>query len=315
MTEEELAKINQYTRRPMKAEDVYTFSLVLCDNEVDRDFECFTAEALQKLAPMFLGKTGIFDHSAKAEHQAARIFETFLEEEPGRLTEDGEVYTKLIAKAYLPKSEKTSQLILEIDSGIKKEVSVGCAMAKRVCSVCGADKRKEGCPHEKGKPYSVYGTEKVAHDILSEPTDAYEWSFVAVPAQRRAGVIKRFETLGDHALDLQKLFSMEDREELILTKEAATQLRRHMETLEEAAKAGRRYREQVKEDVLKWSRFVQPDVSAAVFDRMLAAATLDDLESLRKSYRKQAERKLPIKPQLWRDPRERETRENREFKI
>ena len=28
--------------------------------------------------------------------------------------------------------------------------------------------------------------------MLSDVTDAYEWSFVAVPAQRNAGVVKRF---------------------------------------------------------------------------------------------------------------------------
>ena len=42
----EMEKINRYTRRPYSPEEVYTFSLVLCDNEVDRDFERFSREAL-----------------------------------------------------------------------------------------------------------------------------------------------------------------------------------------------------------------------------------------------------------------------------
>ncbi len=47
----------------------------------------------------------------------------------------------------------------------------------------------------------LYG-EKLCFMELQEPTDAYEWSFVAVPAQRRAGVVKRFGpegTRGRHA--------------------------------------------------------------------------------------------------------------------
>ena len=48
--EDSLLKINRYTRREFKADEVYTFSVVLCDNEIDRDFERFTADALQKLA-------------------------------------------------------------------------------------------------------------------------------------------------------------------------------------------------------------------------------------------------------------------------
>ena len=61
--EDALLKINRYTRREFKADEVYTFSVVLCDNEIDRDNERFTTDALQKLATLFLGKTGIFNHS------------------------------------------------------------------------------------------------------------------------------------------------------------------------------------------------------------------------------------------------------------
>ena len=42
-----MEKINLYTRRAYKPEEVYTFSVVLCDNEVDRDGECFTKETLE----------------------------------------------------------------------------------------------------------------------------------------------------------------------------------------------------------------------------------------------------------------------------
>ena len=38
---DDLALINRYTRRPFSEEEIYTFSVVLCDNEVDRDFERF----------------------------------------------------------------------------------------------------------------------------------------------------------------------------------------------------------------------------------------------------------------------------------
>ena len=79
VTEEELSRIHQYTRRPMATEELYTFTVVLCDNEVDRDYERFSVEALQELAQLFLGKTGIFDHSPKAEYQSARIYDTYLE--------------------------------------------------------------------------------------------------------------------------------------------------------------------------------------------------------------------------------------------
>lgn len=46
LTAEELEKINRYTRRAFQEEELYTFSVVLCDNEVDRDMERFTIPAL-----------------------------------------------------------------------------------------------------------------------------------------------------------------------------------------------------------------------------------------------------------------------------
>ena len=51
----DLEKINAYTRRELRAEEVYVFNVLLCDNDVDRDGESFTVPALQKLAELFLG--------------------------------------------------------------------------------------------------------------------------------------------------------------------------------------------------------------------------------------------------------------------
>lgn len=83
---QELEKINQYTRREFQAQELYTFSVVLCDNQVDRDFECFTKAALEKLKELFLGKTGIFDHSMRSGGQTARIYDCRVETLPERKT-------------------------------------------------------------------------------------------------------------------------------------------------------------------------------------------------------------------------------------
>ena len=46
VTDEELALINKYTRRQLSKDEVYVFSVVLCDNDIDRDGERFTVESL-----------------------------------------------------------------------------------------------------------------------------------------------------------------------------------------------------------------------------------------------------------------------------
>ena len=183
----ELEKINAYTLSPLKEDEVYTFGLVLCDNETDRDFERFTAESLKALAPMFEGKTGISDHSGSAKDQSARIFETEYCEDAEKRTSAGEIYACIKARAYMPKTEKNRTLIEEIESGIRKETSVSCSVLGKICSVCGEDIR--ACGHIKGRFYSG----KLCTALLTSPADAYEWSFVAVPAQKASGVTKGFE--------------------------------------------------------------------------------------------------------------------------
>lgn len=185
ITDADLEKINKFTRRELTADEVYTFSVVLCDNDVDRDYEKFTVDALKALQPMFVGKTGIIDHSPSANNQNSRIFETWIETHDEKKTVDGEALTQLKAKAYVLKNEKSQTLIDEIEAGIKKEVSVSLSTEKSVCSICG----EAICKHQRGKTYDG----KLCYFTLENPTDAYEFSFVAVPAQRGAGVTKCFD--------------------------------------------------------------------------------------------------------------------------
>ena len=49
-----------------------------------------------------------------------------------------------------------------------------------------------------------YG-DKLCHVVLGDVTDAYEWSFVAVPAQREAGVTKQFRSETDGAQRCKQL--------------------------------------------------------------------------------------------------------------
>ena len=88
--EEDLEEINRWSRRTLKAEEVYVFSLRLCDNEVDREEERFEAETLEELAPLFLGKSGIFDHQWSAQGQTARIYRTEVVRQPEELTRAGD---------------------------------------------------------------------------------------------------------------------------------------------------------------------------------------------------------------------------------
>ena len=197
-TQELLEQLNRFTRRSLTADEVYLFDIVLCDNEIDRDGDCFSEEALAQLQKLFVGVTGIFDHDTRAGNQAARIFAAEVCTDPNRKTKNGHDYCWLRANAYMVRTESNADLIREIDAGIKKEVSISCAVSEQKCSVCGANKLKKACPHIKGREYAG----QTCHTVLAGITDVYEWSFVAVPAQRGAGVVK---TCGGLHCDAEKL--------------------------------------------------------------------------------------------------------------
>lgn len=190
-TDEDLKKINQFSSKELTAKDIYTFKVNLCNNDIDRDNEKFSINALHKLADLFVGKTGIFDHSFKASDQKSRIYDTEIIKVDNKFTADGEPFYNLQAKAYMLNNDENKALIEEIDSGIKKEVSISCSVSKRICSICGNDSRKNHCEHRAGEIYDNQN----CYYVLDDVSDAYEFSFVAVPAQREAGVTKSFKSL------------------------------------------------------------------------------------------------------------------------
>lgn len=205
--ENEIDLINRYTLKELKADEVYTFTCVLCNTDTDRDFEYFTEKALGALSGLFLGKTGIFDHARTANNQIARIYDTFIED-TGKKTADGRRLLNLCAKVYIPKTEDTEGIIAKIDSGILKEISIS-AKSRINCSICGERIGPWGeyrNMHREGEKYDG----RTCFGIIDEPVDAYEFSFVAVPSQKDAGVRKsRAETTLASALKIMKKSSYE----------------------------------------------------------------------------------------------------------
>lgn len=180
LSDEELTAINAHAMRELSADEVFTFKLAACNNQVDRDIERFTDKCLDQLAKLFVGKPVLMDHLWSAEKQTARIYAASVESMPG--VDEGR---QLILRCYMLRSEGAQSVIDALEAGILKECSVGCAVAKATCSICGSD-YQTGCDHRRGYTYDG----KTCHVMLSEAVDAYEVSLVAVPAQPAAGVVK-----------------------------------------------------------------------------------------------------------------------------
>ena len=259
---EELKAINAMSKKKLRPEEVYAFAVRLCDNEIDRDNERFPAATLEELAPLFVGRSGLFDHQWSTRNQAARIYRTEVVRESW-MTEAGEPYCYLKGCAYLLRTEGNRELIAAIEGGIKKEVSVGCAVERAVCSICGEDHNdRTKCRHVKGRTYNG----KLCWADLREATDAYEWSFVAVPAQKKAGVVKR------------------------------AKLR---EKLEREAEIGRTYLERLRGEVVRLACLVQPEADRDLMERVARRLDWEELDGLKKLYQAQADRRFIPQSQLW----------------
>ena len=263
----QLEAINAQAKGKLTAEQVYVFSLRLCDDQVDRDFEKFDTAALPGLAKLFIGKTGIVDHKWSADSQIARIFGAEV------VKEEGISYIK--AWAYIRRGGHGDEVIADIEAGIKKEVSVGCAMGRSVCSVCGSDYGT--CGHQKGEHYDG----ALCCAILKEPMDAYEFSFVAVPAQKHAGVMKALR--GGRCLkELAEEFGAQN----------------EYRALYKEAQLGRQYRKELEDDVVRLSLSLELGAEEPVLRGIVKTAAAEDLMGLRAALKKRFDESMPVTTQL-----------------
>ena len=263
----QLAAINGQAKASMTAEQVYVFSLRLCDDQVDRDMERFDTEALGELAKLFIGKTGIIDHQWSAGNQVARIFQTEV------VREDRVSYIK--AWAYIRRGGRMDEMIADLEAGILKEVSVGCAMGMAVCSVCGAE--YGSCGHHKGEHYDG----QLCCTILREPMDAYEFSFVAVPAQREAGVLKGLGR-GKSLKELAEEFGAQGEYRAMFRE----------------AELGRQYAKQLQDDVVRLCLSLELGVAEPVLRSVFGAVTGENLLAVKTALEERLAESMPMVSQL-----------------
>lgn len=304
---DDLKLINRYTRRELSLDEVYIFNVILCDNEVDRDYEAFSLNSLNKLAELFLGKTGIFDHNPKGSNQTARIFDTQVITDNSKFTKYGQAYSYIKAKAYMIKSDKNKDLILDIDAGIKKEVSVGCSVKDKICSICGTNLKNDFCDHNLGEYYN----NKLCFAILDNPTDAYEWSFVAVPAQINAGVTKSFN---NDFYDLDNILKT-SKKSITLSRKEIDLVVNKLNEYKKLALNGEIYKNEIKKDIISSLYLSDINFDSKIFSDICDKLSVDELKELKKFFEKQVVEKNLINNSQLVEKKENNNNKNFDFKI
>lgn len=132
---EMLAKINNYTLKPLTADDVYVRKYLLAHNGIDRDNERFPEDLLNDFMTTLPGKSFLKNHD-KNSLPIGRFFnaatETFAPDFFKELTGEEISLPDTVTAAkvlwgwvYMLKSDFNNELITNIDGGIYRHASIG----------------------------------------------------------------------------------------------------------------------------------------------------------------------------------------------
>ena len=153
----------------------------------------------------------------------------------------------------------------------------------------------------------------LCYGILTNPTDAYEWSFVAVPAQRKAGVTKSFfkeEHTLQKGIDILKSMT----EDTVLTVNQAAEIKEYIAALEELSSEALTYKKHLTEEIQRYALIIMPKVDTKQFTQGCSFMNLSELRCLRDGLKKQAGEILPPSLQLRASVKE-SNNNNNAFKI
>lgn len=279
-SDEDIKLINKFTKRNLDKNEVYVFSAILCDNEIDSENEKFTIKSLEKLSQLFIGKTGIIRYNQGNQKQFAKIFscKTQLTKEQNSL---GENYCKLIAKIYIPRNKSNEDLILEIDSGIKEKINIKCSVEKTICSIC--NENIKTCIHKKNKKYNFCGSELSCYAILENPINVYEWSLDTTTSNNYSSdeFVKTFSR------NMKKDESTENtikKLKDVVNKSGMQKIYKMIESLEDDVSIGRKYVSELRNDVIKHFSFLRPQIDNLSLKKMINVLSVDDLEKMKKRF-------------------------------
>jgi hypothetical protein len=174
--EPDLAAIRKYALREVTAEEIWTGSMKLCHDRVDRTFERFPKAYLERFAATLPGKSVLPGHDYSALPLGRFYAADVVPDTEGN---------HLRVRYYLPKE---SPLVSQIELGVLKDVSIGFNAGKRLCDLCAKewDFQHDHFPGQEydGKQCTLTYCESEAHKA-----EAMEGSFVWCGAQPGAEAV------------------------------------------------------------------------------------------------------------------------------
>ena len=104
-------------------------------------------------------------------------------------------------------------------------------------------------------------------------------------------------------------------ESVTLTEKEASKILDLINNLEDKAKIGSCYKEDLKNEMLKLSAIVQPEVNMQVMKSVAEKLNIDELKSFRNFFKSKLSEVIPIKPQFSSETSQTQKIQNTQFKI
>lgn len=173
ISEKQLEKINKFTRRNLSADEIQIFKIILCNNDIDKDYNCLSNDAIESLKELYIGKTTslLMDDG---KNILARIFDTEIITDSSIKTETGEDYKYLMASLFIIKSDENLPYLSKFSGAENNYGTISYSVNTKECSICHCNQNRMSCEHIKGKTYEG----NLCYTILKDVMDAYEWDWV-----------------------------------------------------------------------------------------------------------------------------------------
>lgn len=196
-SESELNDINQERALILwKQEQLYIFTMLGADLQVDRQYEHFLTKGLHEAAAVLKGKPWLFEpHKWESSNEIGRILDAWVEDD-----------SRLMLKVYILNNNFNYKILENIFAGIHSGVSIGFTsqFGDMQCDSCASMGKSVSifddnrCPHQPGT-YDESG--KVTTVAIAGVLDGFEVSGAPIPAQRPSAILHK--SLSNEVLDTQ----------------------------------------------------------------------------------------------------------------
>lgn len=172
-----LADINKIAPKPLRMDQVYVRSMYLCSTQpCDSDHCQFSLKALQSISEKIIGQSVMVGHN-RSSLPLARFFKSSIVEKKDEQSNEP-IYFVRAWFYWMRDTSGAKDLLLNIDGGIYREVSLAWRFQEWSCSVC--SKQNGRCDHKPGEMYQNQKCVRVIHHV----TDVMEGSLVYKSADK-----------------------------------------------------------------------------------------------------------------------------------